>query len=157
MKRVHREAINKRRPPSCRMFRARNHGTIPFLKLGNPIIQIIKKHLFPKIKYNSKILTQIKHIKLRRQVPRRGGGVDAGAHESPPKINLETNIRGGNKWSPKNNWNKKQMLSNTIPQGLKTYKEGRGRKRPRPSLCVLTMLMYCITQHLFLVSINFWG
>merc|ERR1711966_350935 len=30
---VHRKAINKRRPPSCTIFRARNHGTILFLKL----------------------------------------------------------------------------------------------------------------------------
>ena len=35
--------------------------------------------------------------KFARQDPRGGGGLDAGAHESPPKIELETKIRGGNK------------------------------------------------------------
>ena len=54
-----------------------------------------------------------------------------------PKLSLRPKFGGGNKWSPKINWNKKQMLNNTIPQEIKTYKEGRGRKRPRPSLCVL--------------------
>ena len=93
MKRVHKEAINKRRPPSCRIFRARNHGTIIFLKLCNPIIQIIKKTFFFN---NFK-----KASKFARQDPREEEGVDAGAHESPPKINLETKIRGGNKWSLK--------------------------------------------------------
>ena len=51
------------------------------------------------------------------------------------------------------------MLNNTIPQGLKTYRErGAGASRPRPSVCVCVYkLRYCITQHLFFVSINFWG
>ena len=32
--------------------------------------------------------------KFARQDPRGGRGLDAGAHESPPKIDLETKIRG---------------------------------------------------------------
>ena len=139
MKWVHRRAINILRPSSWTIFHARNHGTILFLKLCNLIIENIKKTLFFKNKKKLQTSRAKNNTpKFARQDPRGEGGVDAGAHESPPKIDLETKIRGGNKWSPKINWNKKQMLNNTIPQPLSTHKKGRGRLRPRPSLYVFS-------------------
>ena len=50
MKWVHRKAINKRRPPSCSIFRARNHGAILFLKLCNLMIPMTPKTHFLKNK-----------------------------------------------------------------------------------------------------------
>ena len=50
MKWVHRKAINKRRPPSCTIFRARNHGAILFLKLCNLMIPMTQKPIFWIIK-----------------------------------------------------------------------------------------------------------
>ena len=56
-----------------------------------------KTHFFKNEK-NIKIRAPKKNApKFARQDPRWGGGLDAGAHESPPKIELETKIRGGNK------------------------------------------------------------
>ena len=131
MKWVHRRAINILRPPFWIIFHARNHGTILFLKLCNPIVQMIKKtHFFKNKKQLQNSRAQKTLQNSRAKIPPGGRGLDAGAHESPPKIDLDTKIRGGNKWSPKINWNKKQMLNNTIPQLLSTHKEGRGREAP---------------------------
>ena len=59
---------------------------------------MIKKTHFFKNEKNVKIRAPKKNApKFARQDPRGGGGLDAGAHESPPKIELETKIRGGNK------------------------------------------------------------
>ena len=95
MKWVHRKAINILRPPSCSIFHAQNHGTILLLKLCNTIIRMIKKTHFFKNKKKLQNSRAKKNIpKFARQDPRGGGGLDAGAHESPPKIDLETKIRG---------------------------------------------------------------
>ena len=46
----YRQATDKRRPPSGFIFRARNHGTILFLKLCNLIIEMTPKTHFLKNK-----------------------------------------------------------------------------------------------------------
>ena len=58
---------------------------------------IKKTPFFKNKKKASKFARQKNTPKFARQDPRQGGGLDAGAHESPPKIDLETKIRGGNK------------------------------------------------------------
>ena len=50
------------------------------------------------MKKTSKIERQKKTLQnSRAKTPAGEGGLDAGAHESPPKIEFETKIRGGNK------------------------------------------------------------
>ena len=102
MKWVHRKAINILRPPSCSIFHARNHGTILLLKLCNPIIQMIKKtHFFKNEKKLQNSRAKKKRSKIRAPRPPRGGGLDAGAHDSPRKIELEAKIRAPKKNAPK--------------------------------------------------------
>ena len=70
MKWVHKQAINKRRPPSCSIFHAQNHGTILFLKLCNLIIQMTQKTHFLK---NQKKVPQKKLGGPGGKAPRQAG------------------------------------------------------------------------------------
>ena len=70
MKQVHRKAINKRRPPSCSIFRARNDGTIIFLKLCNLFIQTTPQTHFLK---NKKKVPQKKFGGPGGKAPRQAG------------------------------------------------------------------------------------
>ena len=66
----YRQATDKRRPPSCHIFRARNHGTILFLKLCNLIIQMTQKNNFLK---NKKKVPQKKMGGPGGKAPRQAG------------------------------------------------------------------------------------
>ena len=95
MKWVHRKAINILRPPSCSIFHAQNHGTILLLKLCNPIIQMIKKHIFFKNEKNIKIRAPKKNApKFARQDARGGGREMRGRMNGPPKLSLRLKFGG---------------------------------------------------------------